>query len=168
MLILIFLHLILEYCFILHFFYSSGWLCLCSCCSLCSRDCRNDISSYFWDYHRGYYFFSTVLLALFGKHIDFSVNTELALKAGAMVIIFATIVCVAAAVSGDNMQDLKAGQIVEQHPGNNKPCLLLGLLLLLWLFLLFYKRHLKAYGIGDVMPRPAWISIRHYRHHKQL
>jgi putative OPT family oligopeptide transporter len=97
--------------------------------------------------------FSIFLLALLGNQIDFAVNSELALKAGAMVIVFATIVCVAAAVSGDNMQDLKAGQIVGATPWKQQAMLAVGAIASAIVIPFILQTTFEAYGIGDVMPR---------------
>lgn len=99
--------------------------------------------------------FSTLVLTLLGHHIDFSVNTELALKASAMVIIFATIVCIAVAVSGDNMQDLKAGQIVGATPWKQQAMLVVGAVASALVIPLILQTTFEAYGIADVMPRPG-------------
>ncbi len=97
--------------------------------------------------------FSSLLLALLGQHIDFSMNSELALKAGAMVIIFATIVCVAVAVSGDNMQDLKAGQIVGATPWKQQIMLAVGAVASALVIPFILQTTFEAYGIGDILPR---------------
>lgn len=104
--------------------------------------------------------FSSLLLILMGGHIDFSVNTDLALKAGAMVIIFACIVCVAAAVSGDNMQDLKAGQIVGATPWKQQAMLAVGVVASALVIPFILQTTFEAYGIGDILPRPGMDPLQ--------
>ncbi len=98
--------------------------------------------------------FSSFLLLLLSPHIDFSVNTDLALKAAALVIIFAAVVCVAAAVSGDNMQDLKAGQLVGATPWKQQLMLAVGVVASALVIPFILQTTFLAYGIADVLPRP--------------
>lgn len=97
--------------------------------------------------------FSSLLLALLGQYIDFSVNSDLALKAGAMVIIFATIICIVSAVGGDNLQDLKAGQIVGATPWKQQAMLAVGAIASALVIPFILQTTFEAYGIGDVLPR---------------
>jgi putative OPT family oligopeptide transporter len=99
--------------------------------------------------------FSTVLLGLLGSQIDFMVNADLALKAAAIVIIFAAVVCVAASVSGDNMQDLKAGQLVGATPWKQQVMLAVGAVASALVIPLILQTTFEAYGIGDILPRPG-------------
>ena len=59
---------------------------------------------------------SLIFLALLGSSIDFAMDTERATVAAAAAILVGGVVCCAAAIAGDNMQDLKAGQIVGATP----------------------------------------------------
>lgn len=99
--------------------------------------------------------FSSLLLALLSNYIDFSVNADLALKAGAMVIIFATIICIVSAVGGDNLQDLKAGQIVGATPWKQQAMLAVGAIASALVIPFILQTTFEAYGIGDVLPRPG-------------
>lgn len=97
--------------------------------------------------------FSSILLWLFGNHIDFKINSELAQKAAAMVIIFASIICVAAMLSGDNMQDLKAGQLVGATPWKQQLMLAVGAVASAFVIPFILNTTFDAYGFGDVLPR---------------
>lgn len=97
--------------------------------------------------------FSTVLLGLLGSQIDFMINADLALKAAAIVIIFSAVICVAASVSGDNMQDLKAGQLLGATPWKQQVMLAVGAVASALVIPFILQTTFEAYGIGDVLPR---------------
>ncbi len=99
--------------------------------------------------------FASVLLFLLKSQVDLVINADLALKAAAIVIIFAAVVCVAAAVSGDNMQDLKSGQLVGATPWKQQLMLAVGAVVSALVIPLILQSTFEAYGIGDVMPRPG-------------
>src|SRR5690606_25564534 len=50
---------------------------------------------------------SLILLALLGSQIEFALHPEKAVVAAAVAIMVGGVVCCAAAIAGDNMQDLK-------------------------------------------------------------
>jgi len=97
--------------------------------------------------------FASVLLVTLGTHIDFTVNTQAALKVAAMVIVFAAIIAVAAMVSGDNMQDLKAGQLVGATPWKQQVMLAVGAVAAALVIPFILQTTFQAYGIGDILPR---------------
>jgi putative OPT family oligopeptide transporter len=97
--------------------------------------------------------FASILLLLVNKSIDFHLNTAAALDAGGLVIIFAAVVCVAGSVSGDNMQDLKAGQIVGATPWKQQLMLVVGTIASALVIPVILQTTLEAYGIGDILPR---------------
>lgn len=76
-------------------------------------------------------------------------------QAAAAVILVGAIVCCAAAISGDNLQDLKAGHVVGATPVRQQILQLVGVgasaLVLSPVLGLLYK----AYGFGDRLPRPG-------------
>lgn len=98
--------------------------------------------------------FASFLLIILKPYVNFAVNGEAALRAAAIVIIFAAVVCVAAAVSGDNMQDLKAGQIVGATPWKQQLMLAVGAIASALVIPFILQTTFQAYGIGDVLPRP--------------
>ena len=98
---------------------------------------------------------SGILLFVLGSQIDFAVDSGQALAAAATAILVGAVVCCAAAIAGDNLQDLKAGQIVGATPWKQQLMQVLGVAagaaaMAPVLGLLF-----NAYGLGDVMPRPG-------------
>ncbi len=97
--------------------------------------------------------FSSILLLTLRPYIDFHVNTDLALKAAAVAIVFAAIVCVAGALSGDNMQDLKAGQLVGATPWKQQLMLAIGAVASALVIPFILQTTFEAYGIGDILPR---------------
>ncbi len=97
--------------------------------------------------------FASILLLLLKSQVDLAINPEIALKAAAIVIIFAAVVCIAAAVSGDNMQDLKAGQILGATPWKQQLMLVVGALASALVIPFILQTTFEAYGIGDVLPR---------------
>lgn len=97
--------------------------------------------------------FSGILLMIFGNSIEFHLNTEAALQAGGLVIVFAGIIAVASSISGDNMQDLKAGQIVGATPWKQQLMLIVGTVVSALVIPFILQTTLEAYGIGDILPR---------------
>ena len=96
---------------------------------------------------------SGILFLLLGSQIDFAVDTGRATAAAATAILVGAVVCCAAAIAGDNMQDLKAGQIVGATPVKQQIMQVVGvsaaaIAISPILMLLF-----QAYGLGDVFPR---------------
>lgn len=97
--------------------------------------------------------FASVLLLILKPYVDFSINPHMALQAAAVVIVFATVICVAGAVSGDNMQDLKAGQLVGATPWKQQLMLAVGAVASALVIPFILQTTFEAYGIGDIMPR---------------
>lgn len=97
--------------------------------------------------------FASLLLAVLGRSIDFHIDIEAALQASALVIIFAAVIAVAGSVSGDNMQDLKAGQIVGATPWKQQLMLIVGTAASAVVIPFILQTTFEAYGIGDVLPR---------------
>lgn len=99
--------------------------------------------------------FASILLLILKPYVDFELNTDLALKAAAIVIVFSAVICVAGAVSGDNMQDLKAGQLVGATPWKQQLMLAVGAVAAALVIPFILQTTFDAYGIGDVLPRPG-------------
>ena len=96
---------------------------------------------------------SLVLYLVLGSQIDFSVTGAQATAAAATAILVGGVVACAAAIAGDNMQDLKAGRLVGATPVKQQVMQMVGVLagaiaIAPILGLLF-----RAYGLGGVFPR---------------
>ncbi len=98
---------------------------------------------------------SLILYFLFGSQIDFAVSRSQALSAAATAILVGAVVACAAAIAGDNMQDLKAGRILGATPSQQQIMQVIGVvagaLAIAPILGLLYQ----AYGLGGVFPRPG-------------
>ncbi|MCG8469311.1 MAG: oligopeptide transporter, OPT family, partial [Gemmatimonadetes bacterium] len=96
---------------------------------------------------------SLILYMLFGSQIDFTVSGPQALSAAATAILVGGVVACAAAIAGDNMQDLKAGRIVGATPFRQQIMQVIGVvagaLAIAPILGLLYE----AYGLGGSFPR---------------
>jgi putative OPT family oligopeptide transporter len=96
---------------------------------------------------------SLILLAILGTQIDFAVETGKALAASATAIMVGGVVCCAAAIAGDNMQDLKAGRIVGATPYKQQMMQIVGVVAAAIAIAPVLQLLFHAYGLGDVLPR---------------
>lgn len=96
---------------------------------------------------------SFLLVTLLGSYINFDIDPEAALSAGAIVIIITSIVACAGALGGDNMQDLKSGQLVGSTPWKQQGMLMVGVVASALVIAPMFQLLFEAYGIGDVLPR---------------
>jgi len=96
---------------------------------------------------------SFLLVTLLGSYINFEIDPEAALSAGAIVIIITSIVACAGALGGDNMQDLKSGQLVGSTPWKQQGMLMVGVVASALVIAPMFQLLFEAYGIGDVLPR---------------
>ncbi len=97
--------------------------------------------------------FSGCFLLIVGTQIDFSLNADHAMKAAVLAIMIGAIVCIATALSGDNMQDLKAGYILGATPWKQQLMLVIGVIASAFVIAPIMNVLLEAYGLGDVLPR---------------
>lgn len=98
---------------------------------------------------------AVLLHFLLKGEIDLGADQVAAKAIAAFTIILGSVVAIASAISGDNLQDLKSGQIVGSTPWKQQLMLIVGtvagsLMMAPVLDVLFH-----AYGIGDVLPRPG-------------
>lgn len=98
--------------------------------------------------------FSSIFLFLLQGNIDFSIDHVAALKVTSIVIIFASMICVAAGIGGDNMQGLKAGLVVGATPWKQQLMLMIGAVVSAAVIPFILQTTFDAYGIGDILPRP--------------
>lgn len=96
---------------------------------------------------------SGILFLLLGTQIDFDVDTGRATAAAATAILVGAVVCCAAAIAGDNMQDLKAGQLVGATPVKQQIMQIVGVTAAAIAIAPILGLLFQAYGLGDVFPR---------------
>ena len=96
---------------------------------------------------------SLILLLLLGGQIDFQADDVKASIAAAVAIVVGAVVCCAAAIAGDNMQDLKAGQIVGATPAKQQIMQVIGVLSAAAVISPVLQLLFEAYGLGTVFPR---------------
>lgn len=92
------------------------------------------------------------LLFFFLFHKNFGHHTE---KVTAMIIIVATIVSAVAAISNENIQDLKAGQMVGATPWKQQFILCIGVAVSALVIGPVLELLFKAYGMGGIFPHPG-------------
>ena len=96
---------------------------------------------------------SLVLLVLLGSQVDFTVDAARAGAAAATAILVGGVVACSAAIAGDNMQDLKAGQIVGATPYKQQIMQMIGVVASALVVAPVLSLLFQAYGLGDVFPR---------------
>jgi putative OPT family oligopeptide transporter len=97
---------------------------------------------------------SALMLYLFlgqGLH-SHAAMTKIAVS---MVLIITVIVSTAVIISGENLQDLKAGRMVGATPWKQQVMLLIGVVVAAFVIAPVLELLFKAYGIGGVFPRPG-------------
>lgn len=98
--------------------------------------------------------FALLMVTCLEHVLHFTVNLSWAVQASALTIMAAAVVCSAAVVSGDNMQDLKSGQVVGATPWKQQVALMMGVVASAFVLGFILNVLFKAYGIGNVLPRP--------------
>ncbi len=94
---------------------------------------------------------SLILLPFFGHLIP--QHPEIGKIAVSMVIIITTVVALATVISGENIQDLKAGQMVGATPWKQQVMLLVGVTVAALVVGPALELLFRAYGIGGIFPR---------------
>jgi len=92
---------------------------------------------------------SLILLAILGGAVDFA-DADKAAAAAATALLVGSIVCCASAIAGDNMQDLKAGQIVGATPYKQQIMQIVGVAAAALVLAPVLQLLLDAYGLGGV------------------
>jgi len=98
---------------------------------------------------------SLILLVLLGGQIDFGADAVRSTAAAATAILVGALVANAAAIAGDNMQDLKAGQLVGATPYKQQIMQIVGVVAGALAIAPVLQLLYSAYGLGDVFPRPG-------------
>lgn len=96
---------------------------------------------------------SLILLLLLGTQVDFGGDAAHASAAAAVAIFVGAVVCCAAAMAGDNLQDLKAGQLVGATPWKLQVMQVVGVLAGALACAPVLRLLFEAYGLGGVFPR---------------
>lgn len=96
---------------------------------------------------------SFALMLLLSTQIDFSINADAALSAAGITLLVGTVIGCAAIVAGDNLQDLKSGQLVGSTPWKQQVMLSVGVLASAVILAPIFQLLFEAYGIGEVLPR---------------
>ncbi len=96
---------------------------------------------------------SLCLLAILGGQVDFAADMEKATTAAAAAIIVGAMIACAAALAGDNLQDLKAGQIVGATPYKQQIMQVVGVVAAALVIAPILSLLFNAYGLGGVFPR---------------
>lgn len=96
---------------------------------------------------------SGVMLFCLDPYVHFISHPEEAIKAAGAVVLMGCIVACAAAVSGDNLQDLKSGQLLGSTPWKQQVALMIGVVTGALTLAPITELLFQAYGIGDIMPR---------------
>ncbi|MEX2362426.1 MAG: oligopeptide transporter, OPT family, partial [Balneolaceae bacterium] len=96
---------------------------------------------------------SLCLLAILGGQVDFTADMEKATTAAAAAIIVGAMIACAAALAGDNLQDLKAGQIVGATPYKQQIMQVVGVVAAAIVIAPILSLLFNAYGLGGVFPR---------------
>lgn len=93
------------------------------------------------------------LMLILNTQVNFFANADASLTSAGITILIATVVSCAAAVAGDNLQDLKSGQLVGSTPWKQQFMLIVGVLASAVILAPIFQILFEAYGIGDVLPR---------------
>ena len=96
---------------------------------------------------------SLCLLAILGSQVDFAADLEKARTAAAAAIIVGAMVACAAALAGDNLQDLKAGQLVGATPYKQQIMQIVGVVAAALVIAPILSLLFNAYGLGGIFPR---------------
>lgn len=96
---------------------------------------------------------SFLLLVILSTQIDFNIDPQAATTAAAVSIIIGGVIACAAALSCDNLQDLKAGQLVGATPWKQQALLMVGVMVGAIVITPILQLLYEAYGIGTSFPR---------------
>jgi putative OPT family oligopeptide transporter len=96
---------------------------------------------------------STTLVLLLGGEINFGGETKESLSLAATVIIIGGVVATAAALSCDNLQDLKSGYVLGATPWKQQLTLIIGAIAGAIIIPPILQLLYEAYGIGESFPR---------------
>lgn len=96
---------------------------------------------------------SLLLLLILGSQVDFSADISKAQSAAAAAIVIGAMVACAAALAGDNLQDLKAGYILGATPYKQQIMQIVGVVAAGLVIAPILSLLFNAYGLGGIFPR---------------
>ncbi|MEQ9265429.1 MAG: oligopeptide transporter, OPT family [Balneolaceae bacterium] len=96
---------------------------------------------------------SLCLLAILGSQVDFGADLEKARTAAAAAIVIGAMVACAAALAGDNLQDLKAGNLLGATPYKQQIMQVVGVVAAALVIAPILSLLYNAYGLGGIFPR---------------
>jgi putative OPT family oligopeptide transporter len=96
---------------------------------------------------------SLILMVILDSQVEFGVNSVQSTAAAATAVLVGAVVANAAAIAGDNMQDLKAGQIVGATPYKQQIMQVVGVVAGALAIAPILQLLFQAYGLGSVFPR---------------
>lgn len=96
---------------------------------------------------------SLCLLAILGSQVDFGADLEKARTAAAAAIVIGAMVACAAALAGDNLQDLKAGNLLGATPYKQQIMQVVGVVAAALVIAPILSLLFNAYGLGGIFPR---------------
>lgn len=96
---------------------------------------------------------TSILLLFFAAPIHLDAQHTMA--AVTIVLFITAVVSVVAAISGENLQDLKAGQIVGATPWKQQFVLFIGVIIAAFVVGPILELLYQAYGMGGIFPRPG-------------
>lgn len=96
---------------------------------------------------------SLCLLAILGSQVDFGADLEKARTAAAAAIVIGAMVACAAALAGDNLQDLKAGNLLGATPYKQQIMQVVGVVAAAIVIAPILSLLFNAYGLGGIFPR---------------
>lgn len=98
---------------------------------------------------------SLVLLGILGVQIDFGADEAKATIAAATAVLISGVVSCAAAIAGDNLHDLKTGQLVGATPFKQEIMLIVGVVVSALCIAPILSVLYAAYGMSGSFPRPG-------------
>ncbi|EKE09458.1 MAG: hypothetical protein ACD_16C00166G0005 [uncultured bacterium] len=96
---------------------------------------------------------SSCLLAFFSLQPNFWDDPNTMLSAAGITILLGALIGCTVGIAGDNLQDLKSGQLVGSTPWKQQVMLIVGVLVSAVVLAPIFQLLFEAYGFGDVLPR---------------
>lgn len=96
---------------------------------------------------------SLMLLLILGSQVDFGADLAKARTAAAAAIVIGAMVACAAALAGDNLQDLKAGHLLGATPYKQQIMQIVGVVAAAMVIAPILSLLFNAYGLGGIFPR---------------